>query len=143
MEKRLFDLLKKCFKRTKMDFIVEQYQQDFWTVRKWNSGIMEMWGTWNGNLNHYSTLKNLPLAPYAYTNYFDLPEPFVNDNYSKTAAAQVGTGYSIPISGRLNDGPGKVCFHWASNVGDTNAACRVNFQLKGLWKEYSAGSQSL
>ena len=43
-EKRLFDLLKRCFGRVKVDYMVEQgAYSSGWNYIKWNSGKIELW----------------------------------------------------------------------------------------------------
>mgnify|MGYP004530756195 CR=1 FL=1 len=113
------------------DYVVEiGSNEDGWHWRKWNSGYAECWISWKGTVSNYTSTAGMGACTYAFIKFWDLPFAFI-ERYSKTATAQVGSGYGIVSSGGLNDTLDKVCLHWVSN---TTGASTVNIHIKGKWK---------
>lgn len=52
-----------------VDYIVDYGTSEFWTYRKWNSGVAECWGIWTGTLSNYGTV----LGGYGYYTSVNFP----------------------------------------------------------------------
>ena len=117
--------------KNEADYVVEiGSYADGWHWRKWNSGDAVCWISWQGTVSQDTSTAGIAACTYGFVRFWDLPFAFT-ERYSKTATAQVGSGYAIVTSGGLNDTLDRVCLHWVSNTTGTNT---VNIHIKGKWK---------
>lgn len=105
-----------------MDYVVEQGTQDYWTYRKWNSGIAECWGTsyttaslGSRNAKQGSFPTGLFTAgPVLNANCLLIATTSAQVNYTETSS----TGWTVYVYG---DGSGSV-------------DCHLDLQAIGRWK---------
>lgn len=117
--------------KNEVDYVVEiGSNADGWHWRKWNSGYAECWISWQGTVTRYTSSAGIGNCTNGFTKSWDLPFAFT-ERYSKTATAQVASGFCIVCSGGLSDALDKVALHWASNITGTST---VNIHIKGKWK---------
>lgn len=113
------------------DYVVEiGSNTDGWHWHKWNSGYAECWISWQGTVTRYTSTAGVGNCTNGFTKSWNLPFVFI-ERYSKTATAQVASGFCIVCSGNLNDALDKVSLHWVSNTTGTST---VNIHIRGKWK---------
>lgn len=119
------------------DEIVEEGTTDIWTYRKWKSGISECWGMHTFTLSIRNAYGNGPVYYGQYTSLFPsnlfISEPVV----TVTRQGREGAGL-IHISPYSVSATQASYFVANTSAVYPNAPLGVSFEVKGLWKTYSA-----
>ena len=130
--KDLFSQLKPLAEKVGLiaDYVVEYGTEGIWTYRKWNSGIAECWGTYNGTHAHYSTA----FGGYGYntgdinypTNLFiDVPEQFVS--------VRIDGGFGI-YAGDVNTSTASTTRIYAISSASSSQPLTAKIHAIGKWK---------
>lgn len=110
------------------DYVVEEGTSGVWTYRKWNSGVMEMWGEVTQTLTNYTTVGGVFGGYYSIIN---LPLSFIDSphlNYN----VNISNGFGIAASAG-NTGTNYFRWHGLGTVIGT-CSCTVKAHLRGRWK---------
>ena len=122
--------INKLLEAVSVDYIVEQGTSGIWTYRKWNSGIAECWGIWNGSGSHYAALSYggaYRVTGLAYpTNLFISAPVLTYSSYLGGALALTGTLVETSSTTTAN-------FYMQSNQTGTKTI-QVRAHAIGKWK---------
>lgn len=105
-----------------MDYVVEQNTQDYWTYRKWNSGIAECWGTYYTTASLGSRTAKTGSFP---TGLFTA-NPVLNANCLLIATTSAQVNYTETSS------EGWTVYVYGDGSG--SADCHLHLQAMGRWK---------
>lgn len=122
--------LEKKVNKISNDFIVSQGRDDTWTWRKWNSGIVEVWGRWSETLTNYSTSNNY----HGYTSTHSLPFSILDPVVTYTV--RVANGFAIPASAfkyATYSSINTLQLYALSNLSGSQSTTWVA-DIKGRWK---------
>ena len=112
------------------DFVVEQGTEGIWTYRKWNSGISECWGIWNGSTTQYASLSYggaYRVTGLAYPTNLFISAPILNYSaYLGGAFALTGTIVDTSDASAAN-------FYIQSNQTGTKTT-QIRAHAIGRWK---------
>lgn len=112
------------------DYIIEQGSSGIWEYRKWNSGTVDLWGTYTATLSHYTTV----FGGYGY--YTTVPLPFTVYSPVITYAVKVASGFAIPASALGYAGSSSLSsfnVYAISNVSGSQSTAWV-CNVKGRWE---------
>ena len=114
------------------DYIVEQGTNDGWTYRKWNSGLMEMWGSVSGNAEVTLEWANVYRCASQINKAY--PISFVEvPNVTIGLESPAGTWYCIMTNGQgfMKATP----MYMLMSASSQNAVYyKINFYVTGKWK---------
>ncbi len=114
------------------DYVIDQGTSDIWRYRKWNSGIVELWGRWSGTLTNYATV----LTWYGY-NTGSINLPFTVYEPCTQVSAKVGTGFAHSgncYTAAANASISSIIGYAIANSSGSQA-CVFHFRIDGRWKE--------
>lgn len=120
-------LIAKILNAIKVDYVVEQGKSGIWTYRKWNSGIVELWGV--------KSINNVTINANAVYNFvwdefpFQLAyaPPVVNVNYAATSWIDICAFYTNAGVGAIDS--------YARNMASVKFSGTVTgfANVKGFW----------
>ncbi|MBQ8803486.1 MAG: hypothetical protein IJZ53_07635 [Tyzzerella sp.] len=108
------------------DYIVEQGTSGIWTYRKWNSGIVELFGYTTGNSTYYSTNSTWG---YSHLAQINLPFTLTSCRYVN-ASVRFGSGTATVM--RINESVTAPIIYFDANLDSDTY--RINIEVKGAWK---------
>lgn len=117
-------------KKLSADHIVEQGKKGIWTYRKWDSGIVEVWGRWSETLTNYNTSNNY----YGYTSTHSLPFKILDPVVTYTV--RVANGFAITASAfkyATYSSINTLQLYALSNLSGSQSTTWVA-DIKGRWK---------
>lgn len=113
------------------DYIIEQGISGIWTYRKWNSGIIELWGTYSENLT-YTANANASGGYRAGTTSISLP--FTLTNIISAVATPNGTSSNYySVVSNINITTTSVSLS-LDRGGAATGTTSVGIEIKGRWK---------
>jgi hypothetical protein len=110
------------------DFVVEQGDSDYWSYRKWNSGLCEMWGWCQANYQAAHFLSSYQAFPVALVDWISAMGTV--NGFSGNISAYLGVNVKIEC---LSYG----CNVWVQNPNnsfESGASCGVSLHIVGKWK---------
>lgn len=110
-----------------VDYIVEQGTSGIWTYRKWNSGYVEMYGSYSPTVTCTNQQGYLCFSNEIYVNF-----PFEVYNSSICLETQ-DNWYMAKLSSRSNTAFGYKMVR--GNTLSTEYSITTHFQVKGRWKD--------
>lgn len=110
------------------DYVIEYGTEDFWTYRKWNSGIAECWGeTGTITLTNYSTYGGF----YGYYTQINFPSGlFISRPKSLQYTAYVGGGFALTGTNTNN----------TKDLTNLYALCSGSGSQQTIWKVHAIGN---
>lgn len=119
----LTEILNNVLPPTNTDYVVSQGTSDFWTYRKWNSGIAECWGTKTASIAGVS--KTAPFSGYCFA-FGVIAYP--------TGLFASGTVPTAVVSGRIDTNYNCVCY---SNCYDSGVSTELQSNTSGTRNCYA------
>ncbi len=103
---------------------------NYWDYKKYSDGTFDLWGTYNGNLTHYS----FDSKYYGYYVDWAFPPHVkpINTNYNVCHSWRIGSGHSMASTVLSVSVNGFRTFGLASGSG--TQACHVDVHVHGRWK---------
>ena len=128
------NIIEKFNNRTK-DYIIEQKINGIWYYRKYNSGIVELWGADSRVVSHYTTTLG-GIAPYGYSYVVNFPFTLykpIDCHFN----VRVGTGISYVMDGGVFakgvKNVSSMQFSWQASHLDAQST--FNIYIMALWKD--------
>ena len=113
-----------------VDFIVEEGTSGIWTYRKWNSGIAECWGNWEGRITEYAQ----PMSGlHAYSTSVYFPFTFTEKPMVSYTA---GAGDAFAWAGAITASSITTTYvncYCVSTINGTQTL-RIHIDARGRWK---------
>lgn len=110
------------------DYVVEQGETGIWTYRKWNSGIAECWGTYDGTVNLTLSMAGVY---YSSTIVVEFPFTFTSEPSTIVSGGSVSTVNWARSFSRYTD---KASFIVTAIQKQSGVRCVVNLYSLGRWK---------
>lgn len=109
-----------------VDYVIEQGEDNYWTYRKWNSGVAEAWRSDSGTASQAGTINSW----YYRENSYNLPSIFISAP-TVVSSGKWGTGVSLGSTRAITDTTVTVTL--LSNQSGTTGF-DVNMHAIGRWK---------
>ena len=117
-----------------VDFIVEQGTSGIWTYRKWESGLVECWGTYEATSGINVSKNNFQGSYYSDGITVTLPVPFTSIlSFIASGGSASNIHWARPYY--TNVSSNTVAFMLITNASNqNNAGTVVGLEVKGTWK---------